>query len=66
MIGGYNPWFNEELSRRIEKERVVRAQSLMAGVAGDFADYRYAVGFNDGMALVLTIADEIKREQDRG
>lgn len=64
MIGGYSPWFCEELTCRVAKERAERAMSLANGAAGDFADYRYAVGFMDGMELALTIADEIRKEQE--
>ena len=65
MIGGYNPWFIEELSRRVEQERLEKSGDLGRGAAGDYADYRYEVGFIAGMAHVLTIADEIKKEMDR-
>lgn len=66
MLGGYNPWFIEELNRRANAMRQDRLEALGAGGCGDFADYRYGVGFFDGLQMTLTLADEIKRELDRG
>lgn len=66
MIGGYHPWFHEELKRRVVALRAERAESLISGAAaGDFADYRYAVGFGDGLNAALDIADEIRAEQEK-
>lgn len=65
MISGYAPWFHEELKRRVEKDCVDRAVQLGQGMAGDFADYRYAVGFIAGQKYALDLAEEIKQETDR-
>lgn len=65
MIGGYSPWFIEELKRRVEAYRCECSDEVISGGAADFAHYRYAVGFNDGLKQTLIIADEIKQEQDR-
>lgn len=64
MIGAFHPWFHEELKRRIEAVKAERAASLMQGAAGDFADYRYAVGFGDALSTALDIANEIRAEQE--
>ncbi len=64
MIGGNYSWFKAELTKRVEAERLSRAESLARGAAQDFADYRYGVGFCDGMALAIEIADEITKEMD--
>jgi hypothetical protein len=64
MIGGYNPWFVEELNRRIEVECADKSLQLGQGMAGDFADYRYEVGVIAGLHLAAEIVDQIKREQD--
>lgn len=64
MIGGFHPWFCEELNRRIAQRRAERAMSLASGAAGDFADYRYGVGYLDGLQAALDVADEIRKEQE--
>lgn len=64
MIGSYNSYFHEALKARIEKDRLERADGMARGMCGDFADYRYAVGFVDGMNRVLELADDIKKEHD--
>lgn len=64
MIGGYSPWFNEELSRRVLQKKIDKSMELGDGFAADFPDYRYAVGFIAGMLEALDIADEIKKEQE--
>jgi hypothetical protein len=64
-IGGPN-WLEEELGKRVAKERSEKAESLLTGLCGDFADYRYAVGFADGMQRVIEIAEDIRKEQERG
>ena len=64
MIGGYHPWFHEELERRVLADKTDKALSLAAGAAGDFADYRYACGLLAGLDLALEIAGEIKKELD--
>lgn len=65
MIGGHHPWFTEQLKLRVEAMQAERARSLMGGAAGDFADYRYAVGFADGLDAALAIANEIRAEQEK-
>lgn len=65
MIGGYNPWFVEELKRRIEAQALEKAMDLARGAAGDFADYRGAVQFIAGMQFALELAEDIKKEMDR-
>lgn len=65
MIGAYHPYFHEELIRRVVKESLERAEDLGNGAAGDFADYRYAVGFIAGLKLSLEIAEDIRRECDK-
>lgn len=65
MIGGYNPWYIQELKTRIANECVDKSIELGQGMAGDFADYRYAVGLLDGLRLASDIADQIKQEQDK-
>jgi hypothetical protein len=66
MIGGYTPWFHEELARRVEKLIHEREDSLGRGAAGDFADYRFACGFFDGLRTAMELADEIKQDVERG
>lgn len=64
MIGGGNPWFHEELQRRVLKDKIEKSVELGDGLAADFADYRYACGVIAGMSLALDIAEEIKKEQE--
>lgn len=64
MIGGYHPWFHQELQRLVEVERREKAEDMARGACGDFADYRYAVGYVDGMNRVLELADDIRKKQD--
>lgn len=65
MIGGHQVYVFDELARRIAVKRQERMESLAAGTCSDFADYRHAVGFFDGMSEALAIADDIRKEQDR-
>ena len=64
MIGGYHPYFHEEFKRRVESKRQERLESLALGACGDFADYRYAIGFFGGLQEALDLAEDIKKEQD--
>ncbi len=64
MIGGYSPWFSEELVRRVARERAERAEIVINGGCQDYADYRYAAGFFEGMQRVIEIADDIRKEQE--
>ena len=64
MIGGFHPWFSDELTRRIEGKRLERLESLSLGACGDFADYRYAIGFFDGLKEALEIANDIRKDQE--
>jgi len=65
MIGGYHPWFGEELLRRTDAARSERAAALGQGTCSDYGAYRYECGVIEGMRLATEIADEIKREMDR-
>ena len=42
--GGYNPWFVDELIRRIDTDRRDKASDLGNGIAPDFGAYQYACG----------------------
>ena len=42
-----------------------RAKTVIGGFCQDYADYRYAAGFFEGLNKALEIAAEIKKEQDR-
>lgn len=64
MIGGGNPWFHEELQRRVLKEKIDKSLELGEGLAGDFADYRYTCGVLAGLNLALDFAEDIKKEQE--
>ena len=66
MIGGYSPWFSQELEKRVAHERGERLETMGNGFCGDFADYRYAIGFLDGMRRALEIAEDIRKEQEQG
>lgn len=63
--GGYNPWFIDELARRIENDRKERATDLGQGGAPDFAAYQYDCGVIEGLRLAAEHAADIKNEQDR-
>jgi len=65
LIGIYNPFFHEELARRVEKEAAEKAGMLAQGTAEDFGSYRYSCGEVAGMRRVIDIADEIRQEMDR-
>jgi hypothetical protein len=64
MIGGNPHWFVEEMTRRVAKERADRAEVVLNGMCQDFADYRYAAGFFEGMQKVIEIAEDIRKEHD--
>lgn len=64
MIGGYSPWFCEQLASRVMQRWVERSASLAMGAAQDFADYRYAVGYLQGLKDAIEIADDIRKEQE--
>ena len=66
MIGGFSPWFSDEFARRVVHERGERLEGMGNGFCGDFADYRYTVGFLDGMRKALEIAEDIRKEQEQG
>jgi hypothetical protein len=66
MIGGYHPWYHEEILRRIRIERTKKSAELGEGYAQDFADYRYGCGVIEGLRMAQDIADEIKTEQEKG
>jgi hypothetical protein len=63
--GGYNPWFVDELIRRIDTDRRDKASDLGNGIAPDFGAYQYACGVIEGLRLGAEHAEDIKREQDR-
>jgi len=65
MIGGYNPWFIEQLQMRLGKERVEKAVQLGGGLAIDFSDYRFGCGVIFGLELASTMIDELKQEIDK-
>jgi len=65
MIGSYNPWFIEELNRRVEEVRRQRSDDLATGNCGDIGEYRNECGKIEGLRLALDIANEIKQEIDR-
>ncbi len=64
MIGGNPHWFVEEMTRRVAQERDGRAEVVLNGLVADFADYRFAVGFLEGMQFALGIAEDIKKDMD--
>jgi hypothetical protein len=66
MIGGYHPWFHEELARRYRAEQAEQAGVLSrAEGVPDYPTYRERVGLIAGLERALEIADEIKRDLDR-
>ena len=66
MIGGYHPFYHDELIRRCRAEQAEKADELgrAAGIP-DYPTYRERVGLIAGLERALEIADEIKRELDR-
>ena len=66
MIGGYHPFFHQELIRRIAKDRAEKAATLGERYAQTWEDYHYGCGVIAGLQAALDIADEIKREIDQG
>ena len=64
MIGGNPHWFLNEMRGRVAKERAERGEIVLNGGCQDYADYRYATGFFEGMQKVIEIADDIKKEFD--
>jgi len=66
VIGGYHPFFHQELERRVTADRVERMTEIGGGLCEDFAAYRYAVGFLDGLNHALVLAEEIKKDIDAG
>ena len=65
MIGGYHPWFHEELVRRVTKDKVEKAIDLSRGAAPDYPAYQYACGLLAGLDLALEIAEEIKKDIEK-
>lgn len=66
MIGGYHPWFAEELARRVDAECCRRAVDLGDGGIATLEEYRYQCGVIAGLRLALEITDNIKKDIDRG
>ncbi len=66
MIGSYSPYFVEELQRRVISDRLEKAIDLARGAAPDYPAYQHACGILEGMELVLDIANEIKKDIDKG
>ena len=64
MIGGNPHWLVDEIGRRVAKERAERGETVLNGMCQDYADYRYAAGFFEGMQKVIEIAENIRKEQD--
>ena len=64
MIGGYNPWFIEELNRRAENARRVRSDELGLGTCEDIGQYKEECGVLKGIRLMLDLIEEIKQEMD--
>ena len=64
MIGGGSNWFAEEAKRRIEADQTDKRAGLGNGDAGDFADYRYGVGFIAGLETAKDFIDQIIKEQE--
>lgn len=65
MIGGYNPWFCEELIRRIKNDVSETSLQLARGCASDFASYRNGCGFVEGLERAIEYIEEIQKEMDR-
>jgi hypothetical protein len=65
VIGSNPNWFQQELERRIVADQTNRCTSLGQGIAGDFADYRYGVGFIAGLETALDISKEIMKELEQ-
>ena len=66
MIGGYHPWFHEELARRCQAEQFEKAGELGRGDGVlDYPTYRERVGLIAGLERALEIANDIKMELDR-
>jgi len=61
VIGGYSPWFSEELVRRVTEEKIGKAVDLATGAAPDYAAYQYACSLLAGLDLALDIAEGIKK-----
>jgi hypothetical protein len=66
VIGGYHPWFHDELIRRVTEDRVTRMTEIGEGIAPDYAAYQYACGMLAGLNHALVIAEEIKKDIDAG
>lgn len=62
MIGGYNPWFHEELKRRLEARVIERAEALISGTIPDYPGYREECGRAAGLREAIETAEELMGE----
>jgi hypothetical protein len=65
VISAGGNWFADELIRRIKADQEDKSMGLGRGDAGDFADYRYGVGFIAGQECALDFIEQILKEQEK-
>ena len=56
--------FHALLEERVTKAVESRAQSLASGSAADYAEYRFSVGYVQGLSDALKLCDEIEKENE--
>ena len=54
--------FHKKLLSKIEDQIKVRSEILMTGGAADYAFYREAVGYIQGLVDVIKLCDDIEQE----
>jgi hypothetical protein len=56
--------FHGKLEKEIATALIERSQSIVNGACGDYAAYRYQVGYLEGLNDALKIADAIAAEDE--
>lgn len=64
MIGGYNPWFIDEVTRRARRRGADILGEMGQGLCPDYAGYQRMVGEVAGLEAALDIMEDIRKEQD--
>lgn len=57
--------FHAKLEARINAAISDRSEALTSGAIENISEYKFEVGFINGLRTALSLADEIQREDDR-